>query len=120
MADRKAVSLSREMHLLIRTVDGVREAAERLSESMSHDEGLSLSIASNLTLLKERLRLIDRVVRGAVDPRVLWCPENNALPAVEGDSDDGGDVLLRAWSDKRAVHRLRNEWRAAKRRLRNR
>jgi hypothetical protein len=118
MEDRKAVSLSEELHHLIRTVDGIRQLAERLNEPAFHDLALPLSIASNLVIVKERLRLIDRVVRGAVDPWLLWCPENNARHPIAGDSDDGNDVVLEPLSDEEAVRRLRREWRAAKRRLR--
>ena len=114
MEDRKAVSLSDELHHLIRTVDGLRELAERLNESTIHDGTLPLSIASSLVLVRERMRLIDRVVRGTVDPRILWSVENEALPSVR----DGDDVILRAWSDEETVRRLRREWRSAKRRLR--
>ena len=114
MAERKAVSLSGELHLLILTLDGIRELAERLNESMFHDGALPLSIASNLALVKERLQLIDRVVRGALDPRLLRCPGNEAFVPIS----DGGDILLQDWSDKKTAAQLRREWRAAKRRLR--
>jgi hypothetical protein len=114
MEDRKTVSLSDELHHIIRAVDGLRELAERLNESSFHDGTLPLSIASNLVVVRERLRLIDRVVRGVLDPWHLWSAQNEALPAVK----DGDDVLLPAWSDAEMIRRLRREWKSAKRRLR--
>jgi len=114
MEERKAISLSEELHHLMRTIDGVRELAEQVGESAFHDGTLPLSIASNLVLVTERLRLIDRVVRGAVDPRLLWCVANDTLPP----GDSGDDVVLRVWSDEEAVRQLRKEWRSARRRLR--
>jgi hypothetical protein len=114
MEDRKTVSLSGELHLLIHAIEGVRELAERLDDSSFHDGTLLLSIASNLVVVRERLRLIDRVVRGVLDPWHLWSPQNEALPAVK----DGDDVLLPAWSDAQMIRRLRKDWRSAKRRLR--
>lgn len=114
MVERKGVSLSEELHHLIRTIDGVRELAERLNESLFHDGSSPLSIASSLIMVKERLRLIDRVVRGDVDPRILWCAQNDALLPT----DEGTDVVLWIRSEKEAVRRLRKELKAAKRRLR--
>ncbi len=117
MADRKAVSLSGELHLLIQTVDGVRDLADRLSLETLNDRTLPSSIAATLALLKERLRLLDRAVRGAVDPQVLWCRENDSLPPVPDGSDDGQDIVLRAWTDAKAAKRHRKAWKAARRRL---
>jgi hypothetical protein len=121
MGDRKAVSLSNELYHLIRTVDTVRELAQRVGES-SFDEGApTLLIASALVIVKERLRLIDRAVRGTVDPFLLWCRENDAIEPIDDSPDAEGeddDVLLQFWSDKKTVRRLRRDLRSAKRRLR--
>lgn len=114
MGDRKAVSLSEELHHLIRTVDGIRQLAERLNEPAFHDLVLPLSIASNLVIVKERLRLIDRVVRGAVDPWLLWCSENG----VKKGTDDANDIVVESWSDRQTIRRLRKNLKMAKRRLR--
>lgn len=118
MGDRKAVSLSDELFHLIRTIDAVRQLAERLGEASFEEGALLLSIASTLLIVKERLKLLDRAVRGSVDPFILWCYENDGTEPLEGDKDDGGDdVRLWSWSDRRTVRRLRKQLKSAKRRL---
>jgi hypothetical protein len=114
----KTVSLSGELHMLMRAVDGARDIAERLNESRFHDGNLPLSLAASLALVRERLRLLDRAVRGSVDPRLLWCPENDAVPLLSDGTDDGNDVRLNTWSDDDVVRRRRREWKAALRQRR--
>jgi len=116
--DPKTVSLSGELHMLIRAIDGTRDIAERLNESMFHDGNLPLAIAANLALVRERLRMLDRAVRGAIDPRLLWCADNDATPLLSDGANDGNDICLDAWSNEEAARWHRREWRAAKRRLR--
>jgi hypothetical protein len=118
MSERKAVSLSGELHLLLKAVDGIRELADSLSMSSFEDGAVALSIASGLSLVKERLRLLDRAVRGTVDPWLLWCEENDAVPPLDEGADDVEDVVLRSRSEKRTVRRLRKDLKRAKRRLR--
>lgn len=118
MKFRKAVSVSEELYLAIRMLDGVRELAERLGESAFAVGPTPLAIASMVVLLRERLRMLDRAVRSTVDPLLLWCRENDATEPVDPDAESG-DVLLRSWSDKKTIKRLRKELKAAKRRLRS-
>lgn len=82
MAKRKAVSLSNELHVLIRAVDGARVLADRSTDSTLDDTSVPSSIEASLVLVVERLRLLDRVVRDAVDPRLLWCDENDHNPPL--------------------------------------
>ncbi|MBX3214342.1 MAG: hypothetical protein KF850_20070 [Labilithrix sp.] len=118
MGDRKAVSLSDELYHLIRTIDAVRQLSERLGEASFEEGALLLSIASTLLVVKERMKLLDRAVRGSVDPFILWCAENDGTEPLEGDKDEGGgDVLLWSWSDGATVRRLRKQLKSAKRRL---
>lgn len=70
------------------------------------------AIAAILVLLTERLRLLDRVARGTVDPRLLLCPENETSPPLEGEEED---VTLPVWSQGQLLRHHRAEWKRAKR-----
>jgi hypothetical protein len=80
------------------------------------DPDLPEAVASMLVLVTERLRLIDRVVRGATDPRMAWCPENDADGSPGDPSED--DVRLEAWSDRKLARHHRRQWKRARGRLR--
>lgn len=108
---RKRLSVSNELHILISAIEGVRYLADRLSRDGFDDpENLTIpeSIASNLSLLTERLRLFERVVRGVVDPRLLLCEGNEAFAPL--DDDDEEDIVLEQWSPRRASRKHRAEW----------
>lgn len=105
MKDRKAVSVSEELYLAIRAIDGVRELAERLAESSFDTGPVPLSIASTLVIVRERLRMLDRAVRGTVDPMLLWCRETEPTESVDDNGNDGGDLLLQFWSDRKTIRR---------------
>jgi hypothetical protein len=121
MGSRKAISLSNELHLIAKGIDGVRLTAERLSVDASGEEGrMAGVIASQLTILRERLLLLDRVVRGDVDPRLLWCTENDALPLIDDGTHDDEDVTFQVWSERAELRRYRRLWKMARRRLQRR
>jgi hypothetical protein len=69
-----------------------------------------------LVLLVERLRLVDRAVRGTIDPRLAWWPENDADLSPGDPSEE--DVRLVAWSDRKLARHHRAEWKRTRRRLR--
>ncbi len=116
MAKRKAISLSNELLLVVRVLDCVRATADHWTEGRLDDRSLPRSISASLVVLIERLRFLDLIVRDAVDPGALWCPENAVEPAfrVAGDKD----VIFTAWSDKKHARRVRRSARAARRRRR--
>ncbi len=118
MEDRKDVSLSDELHHLLLAIDGARELAERLGESSLEVSPMAYSIASTMVLVRERLRLLERAVRGAVDPWLLWSRDNAASEPLGERSDDESDLTLEGWSDKQAVHRHRKYLKTARRSLR--
>lgn len=108
---RRRLSVSSELHILISAIEGLRYLAERLSRDGFDDpENVPIpeAIASNLTLLAERLRLFDRIVRGNVDPRLLLCEGNEAFAPI--DDNDEEDVILMEWSPRRASRKHRAEW----------
>jgi hypothetical protein len=119
----RKISVSNELHVLLQAIDGIRALAERGAEGdvdneSSGDRAIARAAAALLVLVRERLRLLDRVVRDVVDPALLWCADNQALPAPEPLTDDDHDVALKTWSDKKTARRLRRGWKAAKKRLR--
>ena len=114
---RSAVSLSRELHLVSRAIDGTRLMAEKWKELHFSEEELprlAHAMHATLVLLRERLVLLDRGVRDTIDPRHLVCSENEA---IEGPGGDDKDVVLRAWSPKKEATKLRRDAERAERRL---
>ncbi len=106
---RSAISLSSELHLVSRAIDGTRLLAEKWKEHHFTEEELprlALAMHAMLVLVRERLVLLDRGVRDTLDPRHLACPENEALEEPPGDDED---VVLRAWSPKKEAVRLRKD-----------
>lgn len=114
MKEQKAVRISGEIHLLVQRVDGFRELGEWLNESLRGGL-LPLSIAATLTLVRERLQLLNRAARSTVNPHLLWRPENDAVP--QNKDDDEGDIFIHQWSDRETIRRLRKDLKMAKRRL---
>lgn len=106
---KKRVSLSSELHLVSRTIDGMRLLTEKWKELHFNDEDLprlAQALHSTLVLVRERLTLVDCAVRDSLDPRRLFCPENEALDELPGDD---GDVVLHPWPAKKAAEKLRKE-----------
>ena len=113
---RPAVSLSHELHLLLGGIDGSRILAKRVPEASfenpKEQRELAGAVVSMLVVLAERLRLLDRVARDIVDPGLLLCPQNEALPP---DTDERG-IVLPCWSDKKLARKHRKAWKSAQRR----
>src|SRR5690349_6208645 len=115
---RRKISLSSELHLVARAIDGTRLMTEKWKElhfTEAELPRLAHALHAMLVLLRERLVLLDCAVRDTLDPRYVFCEENEAFDPVPGD--DHGDVVLKAWSArkeaetferaaKRAAHRL--------------
>lgn len=113
---RKTVSLSSELHLVARALDGIRLLSEQWKELHFNEDDLprvAHALHAVSVLVRERLLLLDRGVRDTIDPRLLACEENRV---VDAPSDDG-DVVLRPWSTKKTVERLRRDAERAERHL---
>ena len=54
------------------------------------------NVSALLAILIERLRLVDRVVRGAVDPHLAWCIESDAVRLGKPELKN---ILLPEWSE---------------------
>lgn len=117
MRRRKNVSLSLELHLVSRALDGMRLMTEKWKELHFTEEELprlAHAMHATLVIVRERMMLLDRGVRDTLDPRHLFCNENEAFEAQPGDD---ADVVLRAWSTKKTAKRLREDADEAERRL---
>lgn len=113
---KRDVSLSSELHLVLRAVDGVRLLSEKWRDGCFNREELSRlapALHGIAVLARERLSLLDRAVRDTLDPRYLSCDENEALEAL---ATDDPDVVLRAWSATKTATKLRQQAEEATRR----
>ncbi len=114
---RSAVSLSSELQLVTRAIDGTRLLTEKWKAHHFTEEEiprLAMAMHAMLVLVRERLVLLDRGVRDTIDPRHLACPENEALEEPPGENDE---VVLRAWSPKKEATKLRRDAERAEHRL---
>ncbi len=114
MPKRKRVSLSSELHLTMDAISGVRSLTKQWIDSFGMDTRLPDQIRALLAVVTERIRLLDRVVRGTVDPHLVWCDENDGKYA--GDPKEDDQVFV-AWGERRLARHHRAEWHRARRRL---
>ena len=119
---KKTVSLSNELTLMMDAVGGVHRLTRHWIENYGLDvDEVPEAISAMLAILVERLRLLDRVARGTLDPRLAWCPENDTIRSPGDPGEE--DVRLESWSDdKLARHhhaewKNHAEWKRAKRRV---
>ena len=115
-ASRKSVSLSNELHVIMDSIRGVRSLTKQWIDSFGMDADIPQQVSALLVVLMDRLRLVDRAVRGTVDPHLVWSPENDAHD-IPGDPKEE-DVVLVAWSERKLARHHRAEWKRAKGRLR--
>lgn len=114
---RRKISLSSELHLVSRTIDGMRLLTEKWRDNHFTEEELprlAHALHATLVLVRERLVLFDCAVRDTLDPRYVFCEENQASDEQPGDD---GDVVLKAWSPKKTADKLREDANQAERRL---
>jgi hypothetical protein len=111
---QRAVSLSNEVQLVVDAIRGVHALTQKFIEPYGTEKELPETISALLVIVVERLRLLDRVVRGDVDPLLLWCSENEAAMAREGN-----DHVLPVWSSKELAHHHWTGLKRAKIRLRD-
>jgi hypothetical protein len=116
MAQPKRVSLSNELHVLMDSLRGVHSLTRQWIDSFGNEPQLPDQVYAVLTLLIERIRLLDRVVRGTIDPHLVWSPQNDVDP-IPGDPKEE-DMILSAWSVRKQARHHRKAWRTLKRRLR--
>jgi len=118
----RSVSLSDELWVLFQGVQGARALVEKFTQNQHSDEReeaeTAHAVVAVLVMITERLRLLDRIVRGSVDSALILCRQNEAVPAEGAEPHDGEeDIVLPVWSEKRLLCHHKAEWRRAKRRL---
>lgn len=105
----RAWSLADELSTLAHAVEATRRVADTatLPSDTAHDPvATAVALAGTLALVTTRLRDLGRVVRGEIDPRLLWAPHNAVEPDALGSVDD---VIFRAWGPKRRAAEARRE-----------
>jgi len=110
------LSLSDELWMLFKSLDGARMLAEEATESADVGD-VAHTLVAVLGVVTERLRLLDRVVRGTVDPRVLLCSQNQRESPEANADDENADIFLPTWSDEELLRHHRAAVRRAKRRI---
>jgi hypothetical protein len=112
---RRAISLTRELWLLLRSLQGQRHLADHafdLPEGAPAAREILSALSATMALLEARLLMIDRVIRDELDPVLLWAFVNDAgRPLSEGDEPD---VHLPEWSARHALTRARQAVKRAK------
>lgn len=86
MSKRKALSISGELDILMHSVQATRLLAEQLSTEhlLPSKNGVAIrGIFANLVLIRDRLRLLDRVVSKMLPPEVIFCEENASFGREE-------------------------------------
>lgn len=109
MAHRK-LSVARELLLLAASVEGLRLAAHQKLDGSRHAErphDLAIVMAGGLHVLRDRIRLVVRILTGAVNASEILCEENEAGLLEEGPG------IVRQWSAEETAQRLEAEWRLA-------
>ncbi len=113
---RPALSLSAELNLILEALESVRLLTELESElhlTRHQQQRAARATGASLLLIRERVRQLDRVARGLVDPAALLVAENRAHP--DHDSDEK-DVTMPTWGTKRTLAHHRRELERAERR----
>lgn len=107
---RRKVSLSIEVNLLLRTIDGMRVLTEKWRDghfNRAELPRLAHALHATLVLVRERLTILDCAIRDTLDPCYVLHAENEALEPLA--DDDSGDVVLHAWSAKKTAAKLKQE-----------
>lgn len=112
---RKRISFSNELHVLMDSIGGLHSLTRQWIDSFGQEPHIPDQVYALLTLLLDRLRLLDRAVRGTVDPHLVWSRQNDA-DLIPGDRREE-DTILTAWSNQRLARHHRRELRTVKRRL---
>jgi hypothetical protein len=109
MPSRK-VSLSLELHLISRALDGMKMMTGQWRDNHfieSELPRLAHALHATLVLVRERMVILECAVRDTLDPKYVLCEENEAFDPLLGD--DHGDVVLKAWSAKKEAEKLERE-----------
>lgn len=112
---RRKISFSNELHIFMESIGGLQSLTRQWIDSFGQEEHIPDQVYALLSLLLDRLRLLDRAVRGTIDPFLVWSRQNDA-DMIPGDRREE-DIILTAWSNRRLARHHRREWRTVKRRI---
>lgn len=101
-----AIELADELRAIRLSVDAVHHLAELATSMPRVNDTPSPSVVCALVeVISARLRLVEKVLRGSIDPSVLLTPQNVAI------GDEGG-VRLAAWDPSRRKAEAERQLRA--------
>lgn len=106
----RKLNVALELLLLVKTVEGLRLAAEQKTEGARHRDkpsDLALVMLGGLHVLRDRLRLVARILMGKVNAAEILCEQNEAGLIEEGPG------IVREWTAEELAQRLEAEWRLA-------
>ncbi|MFO0737568.1 MAG: hypothetical protein U0270_16870 [Labilithrix sp.] len=106
----RKLSVARELLLLAASVEALRLAAEQKLDGSRHTERphhLALVMVGGLHVLRDRIRLVGRILLGAVNPSEILCADNEAGSLAEGPG------IVREWSPEEEERHLEAQRRAA-------
>lgn len=111
----RKISISNELHVVMDSIGGLHSLTRQWIDSFGQEPHIPDQVYALLTLLLDRLRLLDRAVRGTIDPHLVWSRQNDA-DLIPGDRREE-DIILTAWSNRKLARHHRKEWRTIKRRI---
>lgn len=106
----RKLNVALELLLLVKTVEGLRLAAEQKTEGSRHRDkpsDLALVMLGGLHVLRDRLHLVARILLGKVNAAEILCEQNEAGVLEEGPG------IVREWTAEEQAQRLEAEWRLA-------
>jgi hypothetical protein len=99
---RPALSLSSELNLILEALEGIQLLTKLQAEHHLLGKEHQRATVAGLVVIRERLRRLDRVVRGVADPREILISENRGLA---GDDE----LQVATWGTKRTLAHHRRE-----------
>ena len=99
------MSLSSELNLILEALEGIQLLTKLQAEHHlvgKERQRATLATAAGLVVIRERVRHLDRIVRGVADPREILIAENRGLA---GDDE----VQVATWGTKRTLAHHRRE-----------
>lgn len=114
-ASARQVSVAKELRTLGGAVDALKLAADRQTDQPFQDVvSFARAVGGALILLRDRLHLLERVVRRSANPSQVACRENEVHLAP---GEMTSDLIIPLWSAEELVTRWEYEWKVAKARL---
>lgn len=112
----RGISLALELSTIGEAIDAARLLADEMStEQFGHEEDFRRAprlIEGVLALAVARVDLLQRAIRGGLDPRQLTTAYNRPWPP--SDDPEQQDVVLESWSPERRAQMAKAELRRAR------